>query len=134
VNPRDFSSKPFEIRALWIQCRATTGYGIPTTCNFTELSVRRRVRLMHTLEDQLEHMTFAPPPEQWRAVECERDRLRLLLEGSASVFRPALELITGHSGVAPAVDLFFVIRRILRVIQMRVIQVGFLSASRILRA
>jgi formate hydrogenlyase transcriptional activator len=41
--------------------------------------------MMQALDDRLERLTFAPPPEEWDALERERDRLRLLLEVSESI-------------------------------------------------
>jgi formate hydrogenlyase transcriptional activator len=40
---------------------------------------------MQTLDDRLASLPFEPPPEQWQALEGERDRLRLLLEVSESI-------------------------------------------------
>jgi formate hydrogenlyase transcriptional activator len=40
---------------------------------------------VQTLDERFERPVFEPPPEQWQALECERDRLRLLLEVSESI-------------------------------------------------
>src|SRR4030095_4078147 len=58
---------------------------ITRNCNFTNPLDRLSLEVMQLLGDQLERLTFAPPPEQWDALEHERNRWRLLLEVSESI-------------------------------------------------
>src|SRR5262245_26130498 len=68
---------------------------------------------MRTFGDQLERLTFAPPPEQWDELERERDRLRLLLE--------VCESISSHRDVAAV--LYDLAQRLPRIVPFDVINV-----------
>src|SRR5919108_2085030 len=70
---------------------------------------------MQALDDQLVFSAFAPPPEQWRALERGRDRLRFLLEVSESIasHREVAALIQDLAQRLPRIVPFDVINLVL---------------------